>query len=348
MKELKQRIDEELNDYRMIENPPFPQNMLLEVTNICNHSCLFCANSKMTRKKGMINQKLAKRILDEAYQNGTRDVGFYATGEPLVNPDLETYIQYAKDLGYEYTYLTTNGALFTQERMKKVIEAGIDSIKFSINASTADEYKMIHGNDDFEKVIDNLKLLWKIRQDNNYKYKIYVSYIKTCYTENDTELIEKIKDYSDDIIVSSCINQGGGMQEINKYLISEKDASDDYLWKRKMICPIIFNCLYVSYEGYLTMCCADFQNYLAVADLNKESIENAWINEYAKKLRKKHIEHKLEGTLCFNCLHNCRSDIEPLCNELATICNMNSWDKSKEIENRINNYLLAHEKREQL
>lgn len=33
-------------------NPEFPtKNMLIELTNMCNHQCLFCANSKMTRKK---------------------------------------------------------------------------------------------------------------------------------------------------------------------------------------------------------------------------------------------------------------------------------------------------------
>lgn len=34
--------------------PPVPKNMLLEVTNICNHSCVFCANSKMKRGGGAL------------------------------------------------------------------------------------------------------------------------------------------------------------------------------------------------------------------------------------------------------------------------------------------------------
>lgn len=117
-----------------------PKNMLLEVTNICNDCCIFCANQKSTRKRGFIEKELAKKILKEAYELGTRDVGFYATGEPLVNKDLEEYIRYAKELGYKYTYITTNGALMDKERAKSIIDAGIDSVKFSINASNKKDY----------------------------------------------------------------------------------------------------------------------------------------------------------------------------------------------------------------
>ena len=32
--------------------PPFPKkNLLIEVTNKCNSNCIFCANSKMKRKR---------------------------------------------------------------------------------------------------------------------------------------------------------------------------------------------------------------------------------------------------------------------------------------------------------
>ena len=85
----------QLNYYNREETiiPNIPKNMLLEVTNICNHSCVFCANSKSSRKKGYIDEEFAKRILREAYKLGTREVGFYSTGEPLLNKNLEIYIR---------------------------------------------------------------------------------------------------------------------------------------------------------------------------------------------------------------------------------------------------------------
>ena len=38
--------------------PPFPKtNFLVELSNACNHACIFCAHQKMQRKPGMINRQ---------------------------------------------------------------------------------------------------------------------------------------------------------------------------------------------------------------------------------------------------------------------------------------------------
>ena len=309
----------------------FPKNMLLEVTNICNDSCLFCANSKSTRKRGFIEPKFAKKVLKEAYELGTTDVGFYATGEPLVNKELEEYIKYAKEIGYEYTYITTNGALLDKERANSLIEAGIDSIKFSINASNKKDYILIHGKDDFEKVERNLKNLSDLIKGTGIK--LYISCIFTDQTKNTKDEFESIfKDYVDDIIFLHCVNQSGYMYEINNLLIDEKCAKYN---PQNDICPIIFNNFYVTYEGYLTMCCSDFQNYLTVADLNQESLKEAWNNEYAEYLRKCHLQHDLIGTLCYNCIHNSNEEIKPLNPELAVSFDDKIWTKKEEIIERL-------------
>lgn len=49
-------------------------------------------------------------------------------------------------------YLTSNGSLATPERIRAVIDAGLDSLKFSVNAPQRKLYAFIHGHDDFDKV----------------------------------------------------------------------------------------------------------------------------------------------------------------------------------------------------
>ena len=102
--------------------PPFPKsNFLMELSNACNHACIFCAHQKMRRKVGKIDKNLAFDILQQAYDLGTREVGFYATGEPFLVPDLPEYIKKAKDIGYTYVYLTSNGSLATPEKIRAVM-----------------------------------------------------------------------------------------------------------------------------------------------------------------------------------------------------------------------------------
>lgn len=330
----KEVLEERLNNYFNIEEkltPEFPKNMLLEVTNICNNNCVFCANSKMTRKKSYIDEKFVNRILKEAYDLGTREIGFYSTGEPLVNKNLEKYIKKAKDIGFEYTYITTNGALLDKERIKSLINSGIDSIKFSINAGTKESYCFIHGKDEFNKVVNNLRNLFNYRKENNLKFKIFVSCILTRYTENEKEIaVSKLGKYSDDIVFLNCKNQCGVMYEINNYLISENKYED-----MQNICPLPFKKLHITCEGYLTACCADFQNYLVVADLNNEKLNDSWNGEILMELRKMHIEHNLKGNLCYNCINNTNIEIKPLRDDLSVKYDVKTFDKTEEIIERI-------------
>lgn len=69
--------------------PPFPiSNFLIETSNACNHACIFCAHQKMKRKIGKIKKEFVFDILQQAYDLGTREVGFYATGEPFLVPEI--------------------------------------------------------------------------------------------------------------------------------------------------------------------------------------------------------------------------------------------------------------------
>lgn len=311
----------------------FPRNMLLEPTNICNHRCLMCANSKGTKKRGMIDPEFAKRILKEAYDLGTREVGFYGMGEPLLNKDLEDYIVYAKELGYEYTYITTNGALLSKERAERLMDAGVDSIKFSINAANARDYQLIHGKDEFDLVMENLICADAMRKKRSREIALYISFVATRYTVSEEESFKvKYQGYVDDIVFIDCKAAGDMSSEINQYLSVSRKNTVSF---ENGICPMIFNKLHITYEGYLSMCCDDLQNYLVVADLNTESLDEAWNNQYACDLRKRHLEHNLKGTRCFNCMNNCNEAIEPLRPELASVYDIKDWNKEREIIERI-------------
>ena len=330
MKTLKERIEDYENFDRDIR-PEFPRNMLLEVTNACNHNCIFCANSKSTRRIKLLDENFAYRILKEAYDLGTREVGFYGTGEPLVNTKLENYIKYAKDIGYEYTYITTNAALLTYNRMKSIVESGIDSIKISFNAGTRESYNFIHGKDEFELVKKNIKNLVDYRKNIDGNFKIYMSCILTKYTKKEKKIIEsEFENYIDEFTFFNCKNQCGVMYEINGNVAVEDDKKQE-----KNMCSLPFNKLHITSEGYLTACCADFQNYLVIADLNNTKLKDAWHNEEVISLRKKHIQGTLENTLCYNCLNNLNEEITPLIEELGEKIEKKDFDKTEDILNRI-------------
>ena len=280
--------------------PPFPKsNFLIELSNACNHDCIFCAHQKMQRKIGKIDKEFAFDILHQAYNLGTREVGFYATGEPFIVNDLADYIAKAKDIGYTYIYLTSNGALATPEKIREVINAGLDSIKFSINAPTRKLYEFIHGHDDFDAVVEHLKYLGKYREETGKDYKIYTTMIVTRFTEELQDYYHEVFDpLCDQVVFKYVYNQGGYMPEIETYLRCRCDKEE----RRR--CNLPFDAICVTHEGYLSIENADYENMLIVADLNEVSLHDGWYGDKMKEMRQKFIDDTLDGTICDGCVHH--------------------------------------------
>ena len=68
----------------------------------------------------------------------------------------------------------------------------MDSIKFSIHGGTPETYEKIHGKNDLDRVIKNLKYVDEYRKKNNKKLKIFVS-MGTYANTNEIELLRKIR-----------------------------------------------------------------------------------------------------------------------------------------------------------
>jgi hypothetical protein len=237
--------------------------------------------------------------MQEGYELGIRELSFQIFGEPFVNEKLPNYIKAAKDIGYTYVFLTTNGSLATREKIASVISAGLDSIKFSINAATRESYKTVHGKDDFEKVKNNLIACCEYRKTANKNFKIFTSLVVTNQTIGEIELFKKeFADYVDSIAFYKTLTRAGAMPE-NKALADKINAEANF---KVVECNQPFNSIFVSCEGTLIPCCMDPHLNLGLADLNLHSLKNAVLSDKAIKFRQMHIDNNLRSTQCEKCL----------------------------------------------
>jgi len=304
--------------------PPFPgKRFSIELTNICNHTCVFCPhNGKMTRKRGIIDEMLFKRIVEEAYALGSREIAMGVNGEPFVVKNLAQYIKFVKDTGYSYVFLNTNGALATPPRMKEVIDAGLDSIRFSINAGCLKTYNSVHGKNEFEKVKENLNYCLNYRKEKNVKMNVFLSFVVNKYNVLEIDTFkEQFSEIVDEIIFMRVKNVGGYMPEVQE--MTDDKALETAIVHEKCVFP--FNGIVVSYEGYLTACCLDWQNYLAVADLNKESLKEAWYGNNMQKLRQRFIDNNFDGTICQLCMGRKYIPPQPLVKEFCCEYNFKEY-----------------------
>lgn len=330
---------------------PFPKNAMVELSNFCNHSCIFCTNPRMVRKKGFLNIETYKRFVNEAVPLGLTDLGLYTTGEPFVSKNLDEFVSIAKNAGVKYIYLTTNGALATPDRSKAVIDAGLSSIKFSINGGTRETYKGIHGKDDFEKVLDNLRFIANYRKEKQLDLKILAVCVVTKFVREEKEVLKRtLMDLVDELVFFDVGPQAGQSRE----QLEEIGGMDNVQVYKEEVkpCGMLWNRVHLTWEGYLTLCCVDYEDVLSYADFNKESLESTWNNQVIQEMRKRHQSLDLKGTLCHNCLYKAKEDVFPITNlgnnGLGVPVNYNGQKGSEIVSHQIKSLQALTDRRKEI
>lgn len=288
------------------EDPPFPREIYIDTLNRCNHKCYFCSNPKMKNYK-VLDADRVHEIMRQARLNGTTDLALFAHGEPLSDKRMPSFISQAKRLGYPYVFLVSNGSLAVPKIIKPILDAGLDSIKFSINAFTREEYKVVHGKDDFNKVIKNLKWIFDYRNENNLSLGIYVSCVKNSKSSPDEELVEKtFRSFCDNFDFRNISNQGGTMTELNATETIEAGNILGSLHKREITghCVYPFNRMVVNAYGHVTACTADFLDRLWIGDTQKHTLAEIWLSDKYRYFRRRHLCEDYKGLNCDACIRN--------------------------------------------
>lgn len=296
----------------------------LEVTNACNHRCIFCPNMDSKRKKRMMDEGLARRVMEECaeFLGEDKRICFHMNGEPFLYNKLPELVKYSKELGFDYSFVTTNGSLANEETLARIIDAGLDSIKFSINAGKRETYKLIHGADDFDKAMDALKFSWKYREENKREYKIFVSCvgIKDNFKELE-EFNRVVSQYCDEVVFYYPCAYAGQKIEMAKELRCDMSGLGIHSFeiKHTVPCAVLWNSINITCEGYLSLCCSEADNRMVIEDINNKKVKDAWLGEKMVAIRQKHLSGEIADMPCTSCIEETVYDKEKIDKELFAL-----------------------------
>src|SRR5512147_94942 len=157
---------------------PPPRSVKIELTANCNYRCSFCVKS-LRADNGEMDRRLYSRLIREMRDLGVEELGVFFIGESFLCPWLPDAIREAKDVGFPYVFLTTNGSAAKRDKLIACMEAGLDSLKFSLNFTGPDQLTEVAkvGPIAFDRAIASLKEAHAIRDANGYRCGIYASSI---------------------------------------------------------------------------------------------------------------------------------------------------------------------------
>jgi radical SAM protein with 4Fe4S-binding SPASM domain len=134
-----------------------PSELYIETTNRCNLKCRTCPQYfGMPEDFADLTPALVDRILDEF--PFVRRVVLHGIGEPLLNKDLPHIIEKVKRRN-AYALFNTNGLLLRGRPVERVIRAGLDELRVSIDSASPATYEFVRGMDGFARIMENLRAL---------------------------------------------------------------------------------------------------------------------------------------------------------------------------------------------
>lgn len=313
----------------------------IDIASGCNEKCIYCKYYAMGlhKQRKLIDEEFFYRITKEAKELGITDVGLYITAEPLMNPKVYDYIRYLKrELNFDYVYISTNGILCTPSNLEKMVEAGVDSIKFSVSSADRENFKKHHGVDAFDKVLANIKYAYEYREKNQLKYKLYMFSILTKYNLLEKELIKQVySEYVDELLFSN-VFADSNVKGVEEYLTipDEEKTIITEMAMQKLPCMQLFERIVINHQGYLCACCFEpVLGYTQVVDLKDIPLKEGVYGEQMVKIRQRHLEKRIEGTICANCIYGKNEKVEPLNEELkGKLEEIKVYDVSEEIRRR--------------
>ena len=276
----------------------FPMMCVISFVYICNAQCPGCpyTNSEIRadyKDTPLMSEDTFKKIADQCgeYNAWVRISG---GGEPMLHPQAVELIEYAKKAGAKVG-LITNGSRFTEESSRRLLEAGVDMIEFSVDAADPETYQKVRKGLDWETLLKNIRRMVSLRNAMKSSTKIIASGVNQEGVD-----IEEVAKFWEPVVDNF---------QKRKYLtwgINDPSKSADetpYLPPEERIpCPFIFERLNIDSRGKVMICGFDIAAKTDMGNIHEKSINEIWHGAGFEYYRQMHLARKgHEIELCSNC-----------------------------------------------
>lgn len=308
-----------------------PFSIFLDPCGACNFKCSFCPCNvsefqAAERHKVMsweLFEKIAKDL--EAFRGQVKVINLYGFGEPLLNPHIVEMVRTLKENHLcREVRITTNASLLDEEKSKGLIAAGVDLLRVSVEALSAEAYQELCGvKIDFSKVLHNVESFYKLSRGTESKIAAKIV-SATLKTEQDRQrffdLFDSITDYH-------------FIEKIDAYwaefdeMVTQEDPVKvhELCYKEtaeKNICTYPFTDMCIHSNGAIGACCVDWKFATQYGDVRYEHLSDIWNGERHRKFQIAHLTKRLRETVPF-CDHCLRKSSDCITNSEQILARLN-------------------------
>jgi len=160
----------------------------LDPVMACNLRCKMCYFTDadyVKTLKGQLKDDEVDRIADVIFKRALKlQIG--CGTEPTLYKDLTRIVTLGKTYDVPYISLTTNANLLTEEKIKELIEAGLDEFTISLHGVEKASYENFMKKGSYEKFHDVFNAFKKFKAEYDFKVRINYTFNKDNFYELDS------------------------------------------------------------------------------------------------------------------------------------------------------------------
>lgn len=265
-----------------------PVHLKIELTNYCNLACPICPHSFMKRPQGNMNERLFRRIIQESAPE-LEFAYLHHLGESLFHPQVGELIAYGKSHGVRMG-LSTNATILCESKARAILENGLDFLVISLDAALAETYQQIRVNADYKKTIQNIDLLFDLKERISAPTHIVVQLIVINQTPE--ELDQFRKRWNGFAVLKKARDWGGQVSAGSR---PPKEAFS-------LPCKMPWTELTVLWDGSVVPCANVVEHHNLLGNLDDHSLDEIWNGDLMKEFRTQHSLQELSQVdICSQC-----------------------------------------------
>ena len=267
------------------------QKVYVEISNLCNLSCAFCPGTKR-QKHAMAEEEFASLL--PKLRPCTDYLYFHLMGEPLLHPQLDTFLTLAGNHGFK-VILTTNGTLLQKQQGLLLSSPALHKVNISLHAFEANDLDV-----PFEEYLRRCFCFGKAAEG-----KVLVAYRLWNHGGADTRN-DEIK------AMMAAYFSGQWVQERRGIRIGERvylEHGDKFDWPdltaadggERVFCYGLRDQLGVLCDGTVVPCCLDHEGDLALGNLFRQELDEILASDRARAIYDGFSNRKAAEPLCRRC-----------------------------------------------
>jgi hypothetical protein len=240
-----------------------------------------------------MKESLFRKILGEVApfpENHQAPFYLHLCGEPLLHPQIDSFVRFASDVGLR-PVLTTNANLLEESISVRLIEAGLKGIEFSFEGLDKTTYESFRMRGKFEKVRHNIETFLRLNDGMGHPVhtELVVVDVPAVAPQLLLDFCQSMKPHFDTVNHAAYFDWLG---KVNEHVFDRASYSG---------CTAPQTDLNVLWDGRVVPCCMDVDGAMVIGDFNTMTYLEVLAAEARRQLQSRLNRQDLIGLPCERC-----------------------------------------------